>query len=705
MRLKYLIITIISIMLLQACSSSSNSPRAVETGPATNPGGDPVTAVITAIFNPTAGELPFPTNLVLSGTTDLTLNVPVADPTDYSDPAVALNALDGFSTVAPWAASFSATVEPSSVTSGQSVRVFEVELTGPGGGVTNVVSELQAGVDYVAVPNGAGVAILPLKALKQITSYMAVITNGITDEAGNIATPDQTYFIAKRTSPLVDASGNSTDPLLDNATAQALEPLRQLTNSQEYAAASMGVNPDDIVVSWVMTTQSITPVLQAAYAIRGPNFNLLFPTGLNTSAPPINGLGIADIYVGVQSSPYYLSAPTADNPTAPLNSFWKAAPGAYVPPFNGFGLDPTSTNLTFANPFPVATGVETYPVIMTVPNANSGHTKPETGWPIVIFQHGITRNRTDMLAIAETMASIGYAVIAQDLALHGVTDTTNPFYVGGNNPLAAFARERTFDLDFVDNATGAPGPDGAIDGSATHFINLANLLVSRDNVRQGVADLFTLTATIPSMDYDGDTLPDFDGSKIAFVSQSLGSITGTMFLALEESVNTGVLSVGGGGIAKLLDGSPTFGPRIRAGLEAAGVTPGTALYEQFLTITQTVIDAGDPINFAPITGAYNNILFHEVLGDQVITNVVDGAPLSGTEPLIAAMGLPAVSQTTANASGVDAAVRFTAGDHGSLLDPTASFPATVEMQTQMASMIATSGTTVVVTDSTVVQGQ
>ena len=705
MRLKYLIITIISIVVLQACSSSSNAPRAVETGPATNPGGDPVTAVITAIFNPSGGELPFPTNLVLSGTTDLTLNVPVADPTDYSDPAVALNALDGFSTVAPWATSFSADIAPASVTPGQSVRVFQVTLTGPGGGVTGIVAELQAGIDFVAVPSGSSVVILPLKALKQSSSYMAVITNGITDNAGNIATPDQTYFIAKRTSPLVDGSGNSTDPLLDNATAQALEPLRQLTNSQEFAASSMGINPDDIVVSWVMTTQSITPVLQAAYAVSGPGASMLFPTPYNTSAPPIGGAGLADIYVGVQSSPYYLSAPSAENPTAPLNSFWKAAPGAYVPPFNQFGLDPTSTNLTIANPFPVATGVETYPVIMTIPNANSGHTKPESGWPIVVFQHGITRNRTDMLAIADTMASVGYAVIAQDLALHGVTDTTNPFYVGGDNPLAALARERTFDLDFVDNATGTAGSDGIIDGSATHFINLANLLVSRDNVRQGVADLFTLTDTIPFMDYTGDGLPDFDGSRVAFVSQSLGSITGTMYLALEENVTTGVLSVGGGGIAKLLDGSPAFGPRIRAGLQAAGLTPGTALYEQFMTITQTVIDAGDPINYAPLTAANNNILFHEVLGDQVITNTVPGAPLSGTEPIIAAMGLPAISSTTANPEGLDGVVRFTAGDHGSLLDPTASFAATVEMQSQMASMVVTAGTTVVVTDTSVVQGQ
>ena len=702
MRLKYLLLSIISIVVLNACSSSSNAPRAVPAGPATNPGGTPVTAVITARFSPSDGILPFPTNLILSGTTDLTLNPPTDDPTNFGDPAVALSALDGFSTIAPWGAPFSANVAASSVVPGQSVRVFEVSLTGPGGGVTGINRELQAGVDFVAVANGAGVGIVPLKPLKQITSYMAVLTNGITDAAGNASTPDQTYFLAKRTSSLIDADGNSTDPLLPNSTAQALEPLRRLTNSQEAAAASVGINRDDIVLSFVMTTQSITPVLQAVRATTAPGASTLAPTGLNTSA--IGGAGIADIWIGIQSSPYYLGAPSAENPTAPLNTFWKASPGGYVAPFNALGLDPTSTNLTFANPFPVANGVQTYPVIMTLPNANSGHTKPASGWPIVIYQHGITRSRTDMLAIADTLASIGYAVIAQDLPLHGITDPTNPFYVEGT-PFGPIANERTFDLDFVNNETGAPGPDGVIDSSATHYINLGNLLVSRDNVRQGVADLFTLVSTIPTIDFDADGVPDFDDSRIAFVSQSLGSITGTTFLAVDDRVTTGVLSVGGGGIARLLDGSPAFGPRIRAGLASAGVVSGTPQYDQFMVVTQTVIDAGDPLNFAAQTGAENNILFHEVLGDQVITNSVPGAPLSGTEPLIAAMGLPSISTTTNNPEGLDGAVRFTEGDHGSILSPVASLPTTVEMQKQMASMVATVGTTVVVTDESVVQGQ
>ena len=701
MRLKYLILTLLSIALLQACSSSSNAPRAVETGPATNPGGTPVTAVITARFAPADGILPFPTNLILSGTTDLTLNPPVEDATDYGDPAVALSALDGFSTIAPWGAPFSANVAASSVVPGQSVRVFEVTLTGPGGGVTGITQELQAGVDFVAVANGAGVGIVPLKPLKQITSYMAVLTNGITDDAGNAATPDQTYFLAKRTSPLVDANGNSTDPLVDNATAQKLEPLRQLTNSQEAAAASQGIDPANIVLSFVMTTQSITPVLQAIKATIQPGASSLAPTGLNTSA--IGGAGIADIWIGIQSSPYYSGAPSAENPLAPLNTFWKAAPGGYVAPFDALGLDPTSTNLTFANPFPVANGTQTYPVLLTLPNANSGHTKPASGWPIVVFQHGITRSRADMLAVADTLASIGYAVIAQDLVMHGV-GPGHLLYIE-DTPFGPLANERTFDVDYMNNETGAPGPDGVVDSSGASFINLGNLLVSRDNVRQGIADLMTLTATIPTMDYDHDGNPDFDGANIAFVSQSLGSIHGATFVALEDNINTAVLSVGGGGIARLLDGSPAFGPRIRAGLAAAGVDAGTPAYDQFMVVTQTVIDAGDPLNFAALSSANNNILFHEVLGDQVVPNSVVGAPLSGSEPLIAAMGLPPISATTANAEGVDGVVRFTEGDHGSILSPAASLAATVEMQSQMASMIATHGTTVVVTDESVVQGQ
>ena len=51
------------------------------------------------------------------------------------------------------------------------------------------------------------------------------------------------------------------------------------------------------------------------------------------------------------------------------------------------------------------------------------------------------------------------------------------------------ARERTFDVDLINNATGAAGADGVVDATGTHFINLQSLLTSRDNLRQAETDL------------------------------------------------------------------------------------------------------------------------------------------------------------------------------------------------------------------------
>lgn len=719
MQVRILVAVVLSSALLAACGGSSNSSRAVPVGPINNNNGSPATGVISARFDPSAGVLPFPTNLLLSGTTDLTLNIPVVDPNNYGDPKVALNALDGFGTVSPWTTSFSVAPKISSVVAGQTVRMFEVTLTGPGGGVTGIVRELQPTADFVVAPVSSDptsrtIALVPTKPLKQLTSFMAVVTNGITDAAGNNATPDQTYFLTQRTTPLC-VGGVSQEPLLPNATACALEPLRQLTGSQEAAAAAAGIPRDRIVVSWVATTQSITPVLQAVRnrtAQTAPAATLIAPTGLNLGSLGVGLPPIANIYIGSIELPYYLGVPSQAMPTAALTGFWRAAPGAYVPPFASLGLNPQSTFVTFANPFPVVTTAQKVPMVLTIPNASSGRTKPAAGWPIVIYQHGITRNRSDAFAIAATMASQGYAVVAIDIPLHGITDTASPLFVG-NTPLAGLGvRERTFNMDLTNNSTGAPGPDGMIDPSGSTFINLSSLLTSRDNIRQASADLFTLARAIPTMSYTGQS--DFDGARIGFVGQSLGSIVGTTFMAVEPNVQTALLNVPGGGIARLLEGSPTFGPRIRAGLLAAGgPAQGTADYDTFFGAAQIVIDSADPINFAlPANGGMlpsKNLLVQEVVGggssppDQVIPNTVPGAPLSGTEPLIRILGLTSITGTTQSASGIRGVTRFLVGDHGSLLSPAASPAATAEMQGEMASLIVSQGTVVQVANPSVIR--
>ncbi|MDT8408343.1 MAG: Ig-like domain-containing protein [Wenzhouxiangellaceae bacterium] len=717
--MKYRLIPAFALVLtvLAGCGGSSSTPRSVPTSPETNPDGTPTTDVITANFDPANGVLPFPINLLLSGSGDLTLNIPVPDPTDFGNPSVALNALDGFSPVNPWTFTFSDPVNPNTVVPGSSVRLFEVQMVFGTIAVQQVNRELVPGQDYVATvaatdPTGRTVAIVPLSPLNEMTAYMAVVTNGIQDQAGNVATPAQTYFLAKRTDPLVTEGGVSTEPLLDNATAQALEPLRQLVNSQEGAAQAVGIDRDNIVLSWTATMQSITPVLSIVRSTLSNTGSTLAPTGLTTAdvLPPDASPGIANLFIGVTELPYFLGVPSAANPTAPLNQFWQASPGNYIPPFDGLGLDPTSTNVTVANPLPVERDRQTVPILVTVPNQFSGQVKPASGWPVVIFQHGITGNRSQALALADTMASIGVVVVSMDLPLHGITQT-NPLdpqqplaalYVG-NTPFAPIANERTFDLDLQNNDTGAPGPDGRIDSSGAFFINLQSLLTSRDNNRQGQVDLSTLALNIPSMDIDGDSLPDFDGSNISFVGLSLGAIVGTAFVAVEPTVNNAVLSVVGGGIANLLAGSQSFGPVIRAGLQQAGVEPDSPEFFQFLGAAQQVVDSSDPINWARTVVQNNSILLHQVAGDTVVPNSVPGAPLAGTEPMIRVMGLDPITGTTQDPAGIRGATRFSQGSHGSLLDPSASPAVTAEMQGQAASLIATGGTTVIVNDTSVIQ--
>ena len=310
-------------------------------------------------FDPSHGVIPFPNNLLFAGTTDLTLNIPVTPGAPDAMPKQAMNAQDGFSTVAPWSLTFSAPIAPASLAG--NVHLYEVTLSGPGGAVTGVVRELASPAEFVTVlapsdTTGKTLVIVPTKALKQRTSYMAVVTNGVKDAAGGSVRGSFTYLLATGKRALC-AGGHSTSPALPDATACQLEPLRQLVNAQEAAAQGAGIAAGSIAMSWTATTQSITPTLQALAAITQASpaaETHTAPTGMTLASLGLGLPPIADIYIGTIKLPYYLAAPTQADPLAPLTKNWNAAPGAYIQQCAGFGLDPTSTNLTACNPVPVA---------------------------------------------------------------------------------------------------------------------------------------------------------------------------------------------------------------------------------------------------------------------------------------------------------------------------------------------------------------
>jgi dienelactone hydrolase len=416
-------------------------------------------------------------------------------------------------------------------------------------------------------------------------------------------------------------------------------------------------------------------------------------TGLTTRQANPALQGKANIFVGTTTVPYYLRVATSTSDAAVLTSSWTAAGASPAP-----GIDPASRFITRFNPIPLKTADAVIPLLVTVPNATAaggaGCPRPTAGYPAVIVQHGLGGNRSQALAIADSFADACFIVAAIDIPLHGITDTTNPFYQAG--------RERTFNLDVINNTNSAPGPDGRIDASGGNFIQIPSALTSRDNLRQAQVDTIVFGKSLTRLDVTGDGVADVDPARVHFVGLSLGGIVGAAHARYAAGTRTATLAVPGGLITQLLLDSPTFGPSIKAGLSAQGLTEGTTLFNTFFRDIQNVVDTSDPVNHIAGANVAKPIHLVQVVGDTVVPN-------SATQRMVTAAGLRRLSAAgpTAVAAGTGAWVNFIAGSHGTLFDPTASLAATVEMQSQTvqfaASAVAPGGPFVVITNTAVLQ--
>ena len=670
--------------LLAGCSGSSSDgigPTDPTSGNG-DPGGSSGVGEFRASFIPATGVFPYPTDLYFSGSTDGTLNLPLLQ---LLPNAETINALDGFSTVAPATARFTAPIDATSI-SGASVIMLEVDVDNATKATIGFRGALAYGTDYTAqvAPTtdslGQTLEIVPLRPLTPSTGatnvgYLVILTNGLRDVNGNAATPDTDYLAIKNAQPTC-ASLTGT-----------MNSICLLTGAHLAIAGAVGVPAANVVLTFSYSTQATADTMNVATALAQPTPIGVVPTGLNLSQinpalPPI-----ADVYVGTLEIPYYL------DPADPQGGTWEGAPFTAVPG------EPTTTHLSRFNPVPVAKATLDIPLFVTVPNAASTHTKPVAGWPVVIFQHGLTGNRVQSVAIAGAYASQGFVVAAIDIPLHGVTnDPADPFTGFYQGPA-----ERTLNIDLVNNATGAAGADGFDDPSGSYIINLSSLLTSRDNLRQAAIDIVQLVTSLPNLDIDGGGA-DIDATRIHFSSLSLGGITGAVANAMPVPTASAYLSVPGGGVAQLLRDSVALSGRINAGLAAASplLQPGTTFYEQFFRDAQTAVDAGDPLNY--IEAAVNNrpVVMSEVIGDVVVPN-------SATQRLVNAAAFTKTNTAGPNpvAAGAGKWVQFNAGSHGSLLSPTASpnpsLAATTEMQTHAVTFVASGGAAFVIANPAILE--
>jgi len=770
----------------------------------------------TVTFDPANGILSVPNDLLMSGTQDGTLNIPGELDDDnisisraaYSDPQLALGALDGWSSQVPYKIDLTfpsgVSLDETSAASPGTLRIFEVVMGASltdaecsvvtAGTACKLVGELTFGVDFITQASGDGVAVIPLKPFTPGSSYINVLTTGLKDSLGRPIQPSSTYASVSEEAPLI------TDAQLG---------LQGAVNSYENVVVSSGdITKEDIIFSSAMTIQSAGPVL-------GTIKNLLAASLQNDALPTpmvnvpeqdvVNvqqvfaaaGVTVSAAFSGVQylkgniTLPMYLGTPTGTEISDLNDTYWqgmcdnavailgyKAAVGESFPTepvsendalcsalsdgqLRDLGLDSTR-HLTKYNSIPKVQSMADVPVQITKPilpviNGIRAQLQldaiemPESGWPVVIMQHGITTDKESMLALTAQLSIQGFATAAIDHPRHG---------------------ERGVDVD--DDETD---DFNATTGSVLSYMNLSSLLVARDSLRQSSADLLGLRL---GLNFINDAT--INAQDVTYIGHSLGSIVAPAFISQANNplaptvdplfnVNTVALASGGGGIASFLLESAAFGPFIQGSvLSQAGTTeadefnaylqadavsncgvvlPDTEAYltcgyneyvaslttagetskltniqgvfTQFTFAAQTALDSGDPTNYAAAvqalgTPVYTNVVVGDGADnkpDQVIPPMAANNPISGTIPLATFMGLETVSTTQAlSETPASYLVKFTKGHHGSILTPAqdaaeaatveGSAAANAEMQMQVAVYLATRGRMLLVTNSEVV---
>ncbi|MFO1388254.1 hypothetical protein [Cellvibrio sp.] len=746
---------------LSSCGGGGKDAKAPEPTPA-----EAFVAGTHPRFDPVISDLPFNTDLIFAkaATTDGTADV--GTPSDTV--RATLNGLDGFSTSAFFDVMIEGSVDAATVQPMKTVFLLELNtggkdalnpanvtgITGPASFDTKVVS-LDGGTNNV-------IRIRPVLPLKAKSKYLVFMTNDIKDSSGKPLTRSWTY----------NALHDSSYSILDS-----LVPVRTAITGWEtlasgFLAATTGAAPaaavDKLVITYTFTTTDPQAPLMAMAAPRAALASSQIAAGVapatavaSVSALEAGGLlstpkqrplkvsaltgvdmgvlskgalagNVGKLYTGYIKLPYYQTAPG----TLPFGAFltraWTpdltlaAAIKATVPA----DVD-KSYNLTYRFPFAAKTTDESVPLQVTLPektwvpgyaaSLNCGQIYAASGYPVVIYVHGITSDRTSGLALAHTLASRCIATVAIDLPLHGVA--ANSAFVSVLNveksqmiPFATLygadaPHERHFN---VAGPGGAPAPMNfaaptANDGSGAQFTNLGYLLNTRDNNREGVVDLLNLNASLKGLDTD---FVQAQGAKLNLsnvnvVGHSLGGILGTVFTAVNQAaianeaklglasnlnpVRSLVASVAGTQVAQVLVNSATFSSVINAGLAKAGVNPGTSNYEKFMYAAQSAVDSGDPVNFSQLVATLGvPVLLQQVKDDQVIPNGADSAPLTGTSAMARLLGTSVLGLgETQLGRGY---VKLTAGDHASLLRPSAAAPQiTAEMQAQVVSFVLGAG--------------
>ncbi|WP_111980050.1 VolA/Pla-1 family phospholipase [Algibacillus agarilyticus] len=545
------------------------------------------------LFNPSDGELSIPNDLLFSGTTDGTLNLPVADANDRADPTVALSSMDGWSTQQPFAIDFVlppavSSLDAASVSIPGAITIYQVVMGASqtdaecsqvqAGLACKFVKELNFGTDFVTTLSSPNqIAVVPITPFMPGATYIVAVSDKIMDSEGFAVQPASTYISVRK---------DITEFPLGTAAQLGLQAA---VNSYESVLASGGVDVSSLIQTSAMTIQSAgntLSTLKSLYAQKAAAAPQTLPvlahtanTGASvrdvlvqggvlsaTTTPdcptvaatlqaaatgtPVDAATLAaltslvpmcasEYHMGSVSLPYYLTESSPENPTGATSQSWKAmcdsgAILAAMPAETLASLTPGPNNDACMALGLADYGLDTERNITKynpVPQVTSLQTlSAQITLPNEAFLQSLGRNVTEPDA--------GWPVV---VLMHGITSKKEDMLsIAGSLSASGFA---TVAIDMVLHGSrgfdinGSPESKEIQTTSANPlaFMNLKDLQVLRDNIQQSIVDLIGLRvgiATGSAALFDGHQI---DASRVYATGHSLGAMWGIDFVALANT--------------------------------------------------------------------------------------------------------------------------------------------------------------------------
>ncbi|MFV8572578.1 hypothetical protein ACNQ6O_15345 [Marinobacter sp. SBS5] len=485
------------------------------------------------------------------------------------------------------------------------------------------------------------------------------------------------------------------------ATAQASDDTMDVSaDAQSMADAAEAIldtpKPRTVKVFSQRTGGDVNPALEQN------------PTGFT----PIN----IRVYEGEISLPYFQSLPADGDGSVLKTKSWAPA---------DFSDDTTlgqapSDRISYRFPFAAKTADTTVPIVVAAPSTTS--TAPANGYPVIIYQHAATQDRSAILPMA-TAAGLTcitsdddcFVTIGIDQPLHGIFKEDggavglSPISTQAGASAEATERHFWFAADAELNAVPAAGLEDPESGSL--FLNFANYANTRDNMRQSAIDLLNVNASLQNIEdaiaacSECDNGLNIDPSRVYFMTHSLSGMGGAAVphvtnLAIDAGnphlnrIQASTFFNTGGSFTRLVENSQSVAPRVLPGLDDASdglLAQGRTELNIYFNVFQAQLDSVDPTAFAPF---YKDqpVLLTEIAGDpedpekptdNTIPNAADeeaalpplettisetgfvikgeNMPLAGTDPLAAAMGASAIK---ASSNTLPVITRYTEGAHG-----------------------------------------